>query len=181
MNRLPLICTFIVLFFQYSCNLYESPVPISEPSKFTIDRNLIGHWKYYDANDSIDIDTNENTFITIIPFNEHEYLLRTLCLKDSSIEDLMLLKMHNSFINKREFFNVLVLDLPDTNSSWTFFRYDIAAPDSLIVYYLTDSITDKKFDSSRKLYKYLKTNFDLLNRSFVEYGKLKRVDNILFK
>lgn len=172
------IILLILSAFFTSCEIYESPVPISDSSKSTMDTSLVGHYKVIYANDYQD--QSKQDFASIMQFNDREYLVRLVSAQDTSIKDILLFKLFNSNVKSKEIFNLGYLEANNKLPVYSFLTYKQLNKDSLGIAMLQKSFSDKEFDSSKKLRKYMTSKYDSLDLFFEPYCTFVKVDDIVF-
>ncbi len=91
---------FVALLFLYSCQELTGEKPLSPVRKSTIDTTNIGLWKFISSKSYNQFELkNDSHLLSVLPFNEHEYLLIIYPLSDSSGKnDISFFKAHTSNI-----------------------------------------------------------------------------------
>ncbi|PLX02936.1 MAG: hypothetical protein C0594_11415 [Marinilabiliales bacterium] len=157
-----------------SCGLYESQVPINKVSKQKIDSALVGNWtiQYYNN----EWRNTDNDYISIIPFNQHEYLVRLIGIKDSIITDIMLFRMYPSRIKDHTIYNMQIMET-GTKSSFSFYTVNKINEKQLLLKGLSENFTEIEFNKSKDLSKYIMKNYSNFEENCVELGTLDKTDN----
>lgn len=153
----------------YGCEYYESAVPLTDSSRSVIDTALTGRWVNASEKDA---DTSD--YFDIIPFNKTEYIVKAPVFHNSKFESVYLFKMHNTVLKDNEIFNLLSLNLEESNM-YTFYKYEKLADGLIMVYYLSGKELKSKFNDSKELYKFFKAFPDSINSSFKEFALIRKV------
>jgi hypothetical protein len=127
---------------------YNSKVPLSDPQKSVIDSTLLGRWINMRTNNKGSKDT-----LTILKFNDHEYYIESLEIKDGKLF-IERARGFTTVISNKKILNICTLDEPD---KFYLERYEIV-DNLMIIASVSDQFIKNAFSSTAEFYTFFKNN-----------------------
>jgi len=152
-----------------------SPFPLGDPADSAIDENLIGSWVLAYAPDEVRDETEDGSYLNVLPFNEHEYYVEGW---DKGEEDeMMKMSVFSTEVQGVLFANIRCINCDeDDRDEYFFFSYDLAEDGDLSVRSVSDDIYKdlKDMKSVREVRRYFErhmTDADFYDDEAAVYRK----------
>jgi hypothetical protein len=153
---------FFAMLLLSSCGIYNSDVPISNSEKSSIDARILGRWFSAEIDEENKLIEKSDFFFELLDFNSREYAILA-----TSPEGSVVLKMHDSKIKDKTFYNVVsISNDKEEKPSWFFFTIDNIGIEEGTFRLVTDSLK-QNFKKSKDLEKFLVKNYDKLFREWM--------------
>lgn len=157
-----IIILFVIPAFLFvSCDDLSSPYPAGKVEASYCDSNLVGIWECAGienfATSNLSVDSN---IMTIMPFNEKEYLIQIYGMGDSfSLKDISLCSGFISDVGNYRVANIKLLsaDMSGKQDDYLIYPFYLSH-DTLIFYSFYSNKVDRKFTSTKDLRKFLIEN-----------------------
>jgi hypothetical protein len=147
-NPFLLIAGFMMLLFMTGCP-YDSPVPLSDPCKVSIDPDLAGTWV------SLSLGSTKDT-LEIINFNSHEYYIEFQNIDKNGIRSVSRGRGFVTMIRNQRILNFCELGNTET---YSFFKYEIREK-RMVTFSPSDKFITQTFSSSDEFFDFYKKNMD---------------------
>jgi len=123
----------VVSLFLTGCE--GAKYPLGDPNESSVEDQFIGSWIYESP------DGDEESYLTLLEFNDHEYLGISWNAGDE--DELMMMQVFSTMVDGTAFANIKVLGSDEDEAAYFFFKYERASDDELVVYAIDDDQYDE--------------------------------------
>jgi len=155
--RLWSVPLFAIILVVAACD--GSMYPLSESDNSRIESNLVGTWRTQDGGWG---DTVEESLLSIIPFNDHEYF--AIGWAPGEEDEASPLGIFTTEVNGVLFATVSCLGCEEEDGKYFFFKYEMNSPEELVVVGLNDDEYDeiRLLGSTSEVHRYVSANMGRL-------------------
>ncbi len=177
MKKSIITLSVVLSFILIGCP-YESKYSIGDLSNSSIDTTIIGRWYSCDTTD------NETFEIAIFKFNEKEYYIETVDIRNDLNGINIKTERYKGFstiINNVFLLNIQLIELESIENAdkitevYSFFKYEIVSNNKLKLDYISDEYIKIDFNSQQELVKYVQENI-MQDGFFENFSEFKKIE-----
>lgn len=169
-----IIFSILLILFFLRCDFYKSEFPITNQPSSEIPLELLGNWYFLDTVGDFILPISN---IEILNYEDKKYIVSWKTYEDKKHESQKLLKVWNSKVGEKEFFNSKLLK-NNSKQYFRFYKYQLGKNNTIELTFLTDSLK-MKFQNQKAFYQFVENNpkeFDTYFHPF--WFSFQRIDSV---